>query len=590
MNFRTPPSRAAQEHHDPIANHPAARPFGRDSMSLRSTRGSSTAKEQRHPIESTEIPPRQLAPSARREIEAGYVERTAVNEFRRERRPRSGSRKPPTRPGLMARDRWQWAVLAVVLLGATMSALDATIVNIALPTIKGQFHTSLALVEWVSMAYMIVLALALPIVGRMADIFGRSRLYNIGFGVFVVGSALCGVAPGIITLNIARSLQALGAALLQANSVALITQVFRSRQLGRALGIQAAVQGTAMALGPFIGAMLITFAGWRFIFFVNLPIGIAGAVAAHYILPRYHRHRSDVKLDYLGSGLLTVGLMGLVLAVNIAGTSGWASPLILSHLLLGFFCMGAFVVTELIVRNPIIDLRLFRRYAIAAGNITALLAYYTLFSVLFLLPFYFEQVLNYSAARTGIMLTAIPLSMAVLSPFVGRACDRLGSRKFLVSGSLLLALGSLLLIFSESTSRPAQLVLEMIILGAGLGVFTPANTRATMTATPRDKLGMTGGFLNMMRSLGVILGIDISGMVFLAVGGDQESHRAAAALPNGQGDALAISRKQPFMMGFHMVMLTLVGVALLCALLSFLRKDDRGKAAVDPVHGDALGV
>jgi EmrB/QacA subfamily drug resistance transporter len=560
-------------------------------MSPVSARDAAAAKERAPEGEAKPLAPPQLEPAAGRQLEPRYLDRSAGNELRRKRRGGFGARKPAARAGLMSRDRWQWAVLAVVLLGATMSALDATIVNIALPTIKTHFHTTLTLVEWVSMAYMIVLALALPIVGRMADIFGRSRLYNIGFGIFVVGSALCGLAPGIITLNIARSLQAIGAALLQANSVALITQVFRGRQLGRALGIQAAVQGTAMALGPFIGAMLITFAGWRFIFYVNVPIGIAGAVAAHYILPRYHRHRSDVKLDYLGSGLLTVGLMGLVLAVNIAGTSGWASPLIISHLLLGLLCMGAFVLTELIVKNPIIDLRLFHRYTIAAGNITALLAYYTLFSVLFLLPFYFEQVLNYSAARTGVMLTAIPLSMAVLSPFVGRACDRLGSRKFLVAGSLLLALGSFLLVFSKSTSRPTELVLEMVILGAGLGVFTPANTRATMTATPRDKLGMTGGFLNMMRSLGVILGIDISGMVFLAVGGDQPSNRAAAALRGERGgDALAFTRKQPFMLGFHMVMLTLVGVALLCALLSFLRRNDRGAAPVDPVHGEALGV
>lgn len=558
-------------------------------MSPRSVRDSIAAQERKHPGQNQELAPRQLEPSSGRGVEAGYIERTPVNEVRRGRHPRSGSGKPPSRPGLMARDRWQWAVLAVVLLGATMSALDATIVNIALPTIKKEFHTSLALVEWVSMAYMIVLALALPIVGRLADIFGRSRLYNIGFGIFVVGSALCGVAPGIITLNIARSLQAVGAALLQANSVALITQVFRSRQLGRALGIQAAIQGTAMALGPFIGAMLITFAGWRLIFFVNIPIGIAGAIAAHYVLPRYHRHRTGVKLDYLGSGLLTVGLVALVLAVNIAGTSGWASPLILSHLMLGLLCLGAFVVTELLVSHPIIDLRLFRRYTIAAGNITALLAYYTLFSVLFLLPFYFEEVLDYSAARTGIMLTAVPLSMAVLSPLVGRASDRLGSRKFLVIGSLLLALGCLLLVFAQGTARPTELIIEMVILGAGLGAFTPANNRATMTATPRDQLGMTGGFLNMMRSLGVILGIDISGMVFLAVGGDQEPHRAAAAMPK-DGEAMAFSRKAPFMAGFHVVMLTLVAVALVCALLSFLRKNDRGKAAVDPVHGEAIGV
>ncbi len=487
---------------------------------------------------------------------------------------------------MKGRGRWQWAVLSVVLIGATMSALDVTIVNIALPTIKKEFSTTLALVEWVSIAYMIVLAIALPIVGRIADIFGRSLLYNIGFGIFVVGSALCGVAPGIDTLILARCLQAVGAALLQANSVALITQVFRSRQLGRALGAQAALQGLAMALGPFVGAMLITFASWRFIFYVNVPIGIAGAIAARYILPRYHRRSEGMTLDYIGSGLLTIGLMGCVLAVNTAGTVGWSAPAVQVELVLGILCLAAFVFTELRVSHPTINLKLFRSYTIAAGNITALLAYYVLFAALFLLPFYFEQVLQYSAARAGIMLTAIPFSMALIAPFIGRACDRFGSRKFVVSGSVLLGIGSFLLIFAPGTSRPDLLIFDMIVLGAGLGFFTPANNRATMAATPRDQLGVTGGLLNMMRSIGVILGVDISGMLFVAISG---ADAGGSANVHKSADALAFSSKPVFMDGFHVVMATLVGISLLCAIFSFLRKDDL-HAKPDPLHAASLAV
>lgn len=521
------------------------------------------------------LPPHQSGPGRPRAGDGGLGRRLSSLFLRRH----AGRR------GLIARDQWQWAVLVVVLFGATMSALDITIVNIALPTIKDQFGTSLALLEWVSMAYMIVLAIALPIVGRLADIFGRSRLYNIGFGIFILGSALCGFAPGVDTLVAARALQAVGAALLQANSVALITQVFRRRSLGRALGTQAAVQGTAMALGPFVGAMLITFAGWRFVFFVNVPIGIAGAIAAYYILPRHHR-RHGVKLDYLGSALLTIGLMALVLAVNRAGTAGWSSPVILSHLLLGLFCLAAFAVTERLVRHPTIDPTLFRRYTIAVGNFTALLAYYTLFGVLFLLPFYFEKVLQYSAARTGIMLTAIPLSMAVLAPFSGQACDRFGSRKFLIGGSLLLALGSLLLVFSPSASQPVELIIDMTVLGAGLGVFTPANNRTTMAATPRDKLGMAGGFLNMMRSLGVILGVDISGMLFLDFGSAQVAGHGSS---HANREALVFSSKPAFMEGFHMVMVTLAGAALLCALFSYFRGNDlQSKSSVLAAAGAGI--
>jgi EmrB/QacA subfamily drug resistance transporter len=294
--------------------------------------------------------------------------------------------------GLAARDRWQWAVLGVVLIGATMSALDISIVNIALPTIRREFGVRLSLLEWVSMSYIIVLAIALPIVGRLADIYGRSRLYNIGFAVFVVGSAICGLAPTAEILIVARALQAVGAGLLQANSVALITQVFRSRELGHALGIQAAIQATAMALGPFVGAMLIATVGWRLIFYVNVPIGIAGFFLAHFILPRYHLSNRRQKIDYRGIFSFTLALLGLALAVNYAQTRGWTSPLVLSLLVMGATCLVLFVMVEHKVKAPMIDLTLFHRYTLVAGNMTAFLAYYALFTILFLLPFYFEEV------------------------------------------------------------------------------------------------------------------------------------------------------------------------------------------------------
>ncbi len=482
--------------------------------------------------------------------------------------------------GLAPRERWQWGVLGVVLIGATMSALDVSIVNIALPTIKNEFGAHLALVEWVSMAYMIVLAIALPIVGRLADIFGRSLLYNIGFGIFVIGSALCGLAPGAVTLILARSLQALGAALLQANSVALVTQVFRDRNLGRALGTQAAVQAAAMALGPFIGAMLITLAGWRFIFYVNVPIGIIGGIAAHFVLPRFHPDRTGQKIDYVGSALLTVALMGLVLAVNTAQAHGWGAPPVLPEFLTGLACLAAFVIVELTVKSPIIDLSVFRRYTLASGNITAFLAYYVLFTVLFLLPFYFEEVLGYSTAFSGIMLTAIPLSMGVLAPFAGYICDRFGSRKLTVTGSAMLAIGAFMMIFSSRTSIVALLVVEMVFLGAGLGLFTPANNRMTMAATPRDKFGVTGGLLNMMRALGVILGIDISGMIFVAASGGQATGREPV-----RAAALAFTDKFAFMQGFHMVMVTLTVLALLSTAFCYFRKNET--APKSPEHLDS---
>lgn len=484
--------------------------------------------------------------------------------------------------GLVARQRWQWAVLGVVLIGATMSALDLSIVNIALPTIKREFGVHLSLIEWVSISYMVVLAIALPIVGRMADIFGRSLLYNIGFGVFVVGSAICGLAPNAMTLIVARALQAIGAGLLQANSVALITQVFRSRELGRALGIQAAVQATAMALGPFIGAILVAAIGWRAIFYVNVPIGIVGGIAAHIVLPRHHASARKQKIDYPGIVLFTIALMGIALGVNQAQTSGWGAPVVLAEVLVGAIGLAGFIVTELRVKSPTIDLTLFRHYRLIAGNVTALLAYYALFAVLFLLPFYFEQVLGYSTFLSGVLLMPVPGSMAVLAPFAGAVSNRFSARTLTLTGSLMLMVGCTMLIFTSAVRDPVLLVTAMVILGAGLGVFTPANNRSTMAATPRDKLGVMGGLLNMMRSVGLIFGIDISGMLFIMLANGDST---GAATPHRASAALAFLNKSAFMTGFHGVMVSLVIVSLLSAILCYFRRHD-GPITPVPAHMD----
>src|SRR5512135_1279066 len=202
---------------------------------------------------------------------------------------------------------WRWFLLVTVLLGATMSALDVSIVNVAMPTLKNTFGVSMAVIEWVAMAYMLTLIIFLPLFGRLADIFGRSKLYTIGFVVFSAGSLFCGMSPTAGFMIAARIIQAVGAGLLQANSVALITKAFPANERGKAIGIQAAVQAIAMSAGPFIGGILITTIGWQAIFYVNIPIGILGTVAALFILPRDRRTDKKENIDYLGATLFASG-------------------------------------------------------------------------------------------------------------------------------------------------------------------------------------------------------------------------------------------------------------------------------------------
>ena len=493
-------------------------------------------------------------------------------------------------PAIASRPGWKWFVLGTVLLGATMSALDVSIVNIAMPTLTGTFGASMAVIEWVAMSYMLALTIFLPLFGRLADVYGRAMLYNVGFVVFSVGSALCGAAGTAGFLIGARVVQAIGAGLLQANSVALITQAFPTNERGRAIGIQGAVQAIAMAVGPFVGGILIAAVGWRAIFYVNLPIGALGTIAALLVLPRDPGAAKKERVDYLGAALFAAGLACLVLAFNEGAKLGWTSRSILGYLAMACALLAALVYQELRVEHPLIDLRLFRNTTFLLGNVTGLLSYFVLFAVMFLMPFYLQKVLRYSSELAGSLLMPVPLAMAVVAPFAGHLSDRIGSRVMTTTGMLVSAVACFHLLGLGPTERTSLLLAALVLLGVGMGLFTPPNNSAIMGAAPADKLGVAGGVLNMMRSLGLILGIDISGAIFTTV---EHGYLAENGFPNVRhvfgNDAIPRFLKDgAFLHGLFIVVLVLLGLNVLSAFLSWLnRRAATGAAEAAPVYVDS---
>ncbi len=490
-------------------------------------------------------------------------------------------------PFFSARPTWKWFILINVLIGATMSALDVSIVNVAMPTLKTEFNTSMAVVEWVAMAYMLTLTIFLPFFGRLADMFGRSRLYNAGFVVFTVGSLFCGMAASAPSIIAARVVQAIGAGLLQANSVALITQAFPAYERGKAIGIQGAVQAIAMAVGPFVGGILITTIGWRAVFYINIPIGIIGTIAALLVLPPNQKIEKKETIDYLGTLFFASGLAFLVLVFNEGVKLGWGSNTIIVYFLHACILLGLFVLTELRVKHPLIDLKLFKNSTFLIGNLTGMMSYYVLFAVLFLMPFYLEKVLNLSPALTGMLLTPIPLAMAMVAPFSGHISDKYGSRIMTASGMLVSALACFSLLFLGVHAHVALLVGELVLLGVGMGLFTPPNNSAIMGAAPKEKLGLAGGVLNMMRSLGLIFGVDISGVIFTTLEHNYLADKGYAHARHIFHDARipVVMKDHAFMRGFIVVIGVLMILNVVAAFLSTARKErpaaDAGKAAKD---------
>ncbi len=477
-------------------------------------------------------------------------------------------------PFFSSKPNWKWFILVTVLIGATMSALDVSIVNVGMPTMSKDFNVSMSMIAWVAMAYMITLTIFLPFFGRLADMLGRTRLYTIGFVIFTVGSLLCGVAPSAYFLIGSRVLQAVGAGLLQANSVAIIVSSFPSSERGKAIGIQGAVQAISMSIGPLVGGILIAAIGWRAIFYVNLPIGIAGVTAALLILPKSEKDAEKEKVDYFGTLVFVIGLGALVLGINGMGTQG-INPTIIAYLAIAVAFLAIFAITELKIKFPLIDFNMFKNGLFLLGNVTGMLSYYVLFAILFLMPFYMENVLNFSAGAAGLLLTPVPLSMAIVAPFSGNISDKYGSRIMTTAGMVTASAGCLAMFFLGSSTAVWLLIIELIIIGVGMGLFTPPNNSAIMGAAPRDKLSVAGGILNMTRSLGSIFGVAVSSLILTTL---EHSYLTGKGYPVVKhvfsgNNIPVVDRDGAFLHGFAIAIAIMLGLTIISTVLSIAKKE-----------------
>jgi len=444
-----------------------------------------------------------------------------------------------------------WLTVAAVCVGAFMGQLDASIVTVALPTLQRTFHASVGAVTWVGLSYLLVLVATVVAVGRFADMWGRKLLYVYGFGVFIIGSALCGLAPGLGALIGFRALQAVGAALLQANSVAIIVLAVPKPSLGKAIGIQGAAQAVGLALGPTVGGFLLAAGGWRLIFFVNVPFGILGMIAGVLLIPRSRNLQEPTPFDWTGFALFFPAVVALFAAVSFGNTRGWTSPLILGLLVGGSVLVVAFVGRERHCDEPMLDLELFRQSRFSAGITSGLLSYLVMFGVLFLVPFYLERAVGLGSGAAGLELMVMPLALGLTAPVAGRLADRTGPRPLTVGGMACVAGG--LLAMAALRPPTGLFVLLLAVVGVGMGAFTPPNNAAIMGSVPSDQAGVASGVLNMTRGMGTSLGLAVTGLVFDMTGG---SSRVPGAVDHA----------------FSVTAVLLAGIALLAGLVAGVRE------------------
>jgi EmrB/QacA subfamily drug resistance transporter len=424
----------------------------------------------------------------------------------------------PARPTAIREHRGAaWFAMGAVCVGAFLGQLDASIVTVALPTLQHRFHAGVTAVSWVALTYLLVLVAALPAIGRMADMVGRKLLYVYGFVLFTAGSALCAVAPNLLALDGCRALQALGAALLQANSVAIIVDALPSRLIGRGIGVQGAAQALGLSLGPLVGGALLALGGWRLIFLVAVPFGILGAVAAVACIPRSRHLQPREPFDVVGLALFVPAIVGVVLAISLSATWGLGSPPVLGLVLAAVACAAAFIRHERAVAAPMVPPALLRWRRMGSGLATALVAYLVLFGVLLVVPFTFERALGLGPAQAGLGLMAMPLALAAVAPIAPRIAESVGASRVMASG---LCLAALALVALGLLGPGFGVNVALIgVVGAGMGLFIPLNNAGVMRGAPADRVGVASGVLNTTRGIGTALGLAVTAALFDAAGG-----------------------------------------------------------------------
>ncbi len=421
----------------------------------------------------------------------------------------SGSATPD-----LQHSRSRWLVLAVLCVGVFMLLLDGTIVNIAIPNIMTSLETGFSEVQWVMNAYLLAFAVLLITSGRLGDLYGRKLMFMVGLSVFSLASLACGLAPSIGFLIAFRAVQGVGGALMMPNTLSIISNVFAPEERGKAMGFWGAVSGVSLAVGPSLGGVLVDAASWRWIFFINVPIGIVLLIVANRYVPESKEPGSVRQLDYPGVIVLTLSLFALTYALIEGQSYGWTSPLILSLFTGAVVGLVLFVFIERRQVQPLMQLSLFKNRNYSVTNAIGLILSFGMMGVFFLLPVFLQAVLGYSAIKAGLVMTPLAAVVIVSAPLSGTLSDRVGPKWLMFSGMLITALGFALtrrVMVPDASWQ--SMVIPFAVAGFGIGMTMPPMTSAVMGSVSPEKAGQASGVISSMRQIGSVLGIAVMGAV-----------------------------------------------------------------------------
>jgi EmrB/QacA subfamily drug resistance transporter len=482
----------------------------------------------------------------------------------------------------------KWWTLIAVSVATFMLLLDITVVNVALPSIRRELGASFTDLQWVVDAYTLTLAALVLTAGSLADRLGRRRLFGAGLAIFSAASLLCALAPDPTFLNLARAVQGVGGAVMFAVSLALIAQEFTAgRERGMAMGAYGATIGIAVAIGPLVGGALTDGLGWRSIFYLNLPIGLA-AIAITHLKLRESRDPNATRVDWLGVASFSAALFCLVLALLRGNHEGWSSALIVSLFAGSAVLLVAFIGIERRVAEPMLPLGLFRRRAFTGVQLAAFAISGSMFALFLYLTLYLQNYLGYSPLQAGIRYLPITVASFIVAPIAGVLLSRVQARLLLCVGLAGVGVGLLMMADIDASSHWTTLLSGFLIAGAGIGLINPVIADVAVSVVPKERGGMAAGVNDTFRQVGIAVGIAVWGAIFIgqgaarvrelaagtpaASGGHPRQlleatsvgnlHQALGALPDSARHTVTIAAREGFLTGLN-------DVLTLGALLSF---------------------
>ncbi|RJP79887.1 MAG: DHA2 family efflux MFS transporter permease subunit [Candidatus Zixiibacteriota bacterium] len=459
----------------------------------------------------------------------------------------------------------QWKAFLPIAMVSIASTLNSSVINVSLPVISQALGAGIGVVEWVVMSYLLSLTALLMIAGRVGDLYGRRRTYQWGILAFTVASALCGLSTSIGMLIAFRTLQGAAAALVVAVAPALIGEIYPPAQRGKALGLFGATVSVGLTIGPPLGGFITDWLGWRYIFFISVPLSLLSIVLVRRYLPEDHTHERP-SFDWPGSLTLGGGLLFLLLALSRGSDWGWGSPMTLAMVLMAGGLLALFVRVERSLDNPVLDLRLFRHPVFRSAAAAGFLAFSSLFSQTFLIPFYLVQLRDFTTAHAGLFLVAVPVTMAVAAPAAGALSDKIGTRGLCMLGLAVLGISFVLQATFGVDTSAGWIVLALVLTGLGIGTFNAPNNAELLSSVPRHRMGNASGMMGMTRTLGMVVGVALSSAIFTGV---------RDALLNGGSAAGSAEAPHAFLAGMRWSFLAAAALALLGMVMVW----GRGKGA-----------